>query len=294
MRPSRLADRHSKSPLLLAAALLLALPLASGSAQAAPAASAERAITVSLKTPAGNYGVEIIDVREVGKALWVLARVGAPKGSVGGAVITRVSDTVYLQAGPGPVKVHVLGKDWSWANEAPIVFVGKEAALGKEWASSRSRPFGRKTLTRARPYRRLLVPHREHGYSSNTAAVITTKEAYERFLAALSKQDAWNEREAFLSTLKEARIDFGKQALVFLRHTEGSGSVGVRLLAPVFEDGRLDCTVERAAQPDGFGTADMAFYGFALVVAKDRVKRVRAILLDKGKKGPGKITEYPL
>ncbi|HYF51211.1 MAG TPA: hypothetical protein VEJ63_17480 [Planctomycetota bacterium] len=122
----------------------------------------------------------------------------------------------------------------------------------------------------AEPYRSIDVPQQEHGYQNFESKVIKTQAELDAFLK--NPGEAWNERKKFEEGLKAPKIDFEKEALVLLRHTEGSGSVQVTFEKPKLEGTTLKCKVSRK-EPE-IGTADMAYYTFALVVDKTKVKKV--------------------
>jgi hypothetical protein len=79
----------------------------------------------------------------------------------------------------------------------------------------------------------------------------------------------------FVDMLLEAKVDFSKEALVLLRHSEGSGSVKVTFETPVLTDRNLHCEIRGHLFPPGYGgTADMAYYCFAVAVSKAQVSQV--------------------
>jgi len=118
-----------------------------------------------------------------------------------------------------------------------------------------------------KPFRMVDIPKEEHGYGDNlNSMVIRSKVELDVLLEQVSKQEHWNRKKEFVEALKKAQIDFDKEALVLLRHTEGSGSIQVTFETPVLQKGNLLCTLKRDV-PE-VGTADMAYYGFALAVNK--------------------------
>lgn len=124
------------------------------------------------------------------------------------------------------------------------------------------------------PFRMIPIPPEEHGYGNFESMVIATPSELEAFMqAGAVEQDlAWNNRADFEDALKRAALDFDRESLVLLRHTEGSGSVRVNLLKPHVVDRRLVFQIERA-EPE-IGTTVMAYYCFALAVAKGAVDSV--------------------
>ncbi len=129
-------------------------------------------------------------------------------------------------------------------------------------------------------YRNIPIPKREHGYSNFQSTSILTKKEYTAFIDAVNRQRAWNGKAKVIDALAAAKVDFKTHALLLLRHTEGSGSVAVKL-APLQRKGKaLIVRVNRKA-PE-MGTADMAYYCFAVVVDKSMFKAIE--YHSKGKK----------
>lgn len=129
-------------------------------------------------------------------------------------------------------------------------------------------------------FRRIPIPKREHGYGSSKSMVIHTQAELDAYLKTIQAQNAWNNRKGFVDAITNAKVDFAKEALVLLFHTEGSGSVQITFKKPVIKSKSLMCTVTRKAPETG--TADMAYYCFALAVSKTDVSTVT--LAVKGKK----------
>jgi len=127
----------------------------------------------------------------------------------------------------------------------------------------------------AESYRSIPIPVREHGYSNFESTIIHTQKDLKRFMKHKvdGKDMGWNNRAGFMKAIKKARIDFSRESLVLLRNTEHSGSVRISFQKPLLKDGVLNCRLERRL-PEG-GTADMAFYAFALLVDKKAVKSIR-------------------
>lgn len=72
--------------------------------------------------------------------------------------------------------------------------------------------------------------------------------------------------------IAKAAVDFENEVLILVRHTEGSGSVGVAFKTPIVMLKTLVCKIERK-EPE-VRTADMAYYCFALAVSKSVVQEV--------------------
>lgn len=118
------------------------------------------------------------------------------------------------------------------------------------------------------------IPREEHGYSNFETTVIPSQAALDEFLkkGANGEQMGWNDRAGFEKALADAKVDFNRESLVLLRHTEGSGSVRVHVREPQVKGRRIICRIDRE-EPE-MGTADMAFYCFALAVPKAAIDEV--------------------
>ncbi len=131
-------------------------------------------------------------------------------------------------------------------------------------------------------HRTIPIPKREHGYNNFESTAIQTKLAWDEFEKKHlgEKATGWNKRKEVAMALADANIDFKKEALILLRHTEGSGSTSVTFEKPVLKGKRLVCTITRKV-PE-VGTADMAYYSFAVVVQKSAINEIE--LQIKGRK----------
>ena len=121
-------------------------------------------------------------------------------------------------------------------------------------------------------YRIIDIPERENGYHDLINEVITTRAEFDKYIEKVKKQKHWNGKSAFLESLIEAEIDFEREALVIIQLAEGSGSNGITFFEPVVEADKLICRIGRVI-PE-IGTMDMAYYCFAIVVDKNRIKTV--------------------
>lgn len=115
--------------------------------------------------------------------------------------------------------------------------------------------------------RMIAIPAQEHGYSNFETMVIRSQAEFDQFLKQVSAQPAWNEQAKFTQALSQAKLDFNKELLVLIRRDEGSGSVRLTFHNPSVDGKKVICKVDRQA-PE-IGTADMAYYCFALAVTKD-------------------------
>lgn len=142
---------------------------------------------------------------------------------------------------------------------------------------------GQLTDESAEAFRIIPIPPREHGYNNFASIVFKSKKDLDSFLTDTSTQIGWNNRKAFEDALLNAKVDFSKEALVLLRHTEGSGSVKVAFETPVLRDRNLLCVIRGRPIPPGFGgTADMAYYCFAVAVSKAQINKVELQAVEGG------------
>ena len=125
---------------------------------------------------------------------------------------------------------------------------------------------------RSKTFRLIPIPKRAYGYGRMDSVVIRTKAELDGFLKGVPRQGGWNNRKGFEDAIGKAKVDFGKEALVLLCHAETSGSVQVTFRKPTLRGRRLTCRIAREV-PE-IGTADMAYYCFALAVSKSDVSKV--------------------
>src|SRR5687768_15497822 len=96
----------------------------------------------------------------------------------------------------------------------------------------------------AQSFRIISIPTKENGYSNFASIVFMSKKDLDSFLTDTSAQSGWNNRQGFEDALLNAKVDFSKEALVLLRHTEGSGSVKVTFETPVLQERKLLCEIQ--------------------------------------------------
>jgi len=123
-----------------------------------------------------------------------------------------------------------------------------------------------------------IVPIRERGgYGNFESIVLMSQDDLDSFLKDTSA------RPEFVDALRNANLDFTKEALVLLRHTESSGSVQVVFETPILQDRKLLCEIRGKPLPPGYaGTADMAYYCFAVAVSKSAVDQVELQAIEGG------------
>ena len=126
----------------------------------------------------------------------------------------------------------------------------------------------------AEPYRRLEIQERENGYSNLKTMAVLSKDQLDGLLKQVADTSQhWRTAQKFTQALTEPKIDFATEALVLLCHDEGSGSVQVEFQKPLFVAHRLVCKIKRVP-PSGVGTADMAYYAYALVIKRVDIETV--------------------
>lgn len=131
--------------------------------------------------------------------------------------------------------------------------------------------------------RSISVPARENGYSNFESTVLDTQASLDAFLKKVDAQDGWNERPAFVKALRDAKVDFEKESIALIRHTESSGSNTVSLSRPTHRGEKLVYVIHR--KEADMGTADMAYYCYAVAVEKRKVRQVEVWI---NKEGDGK------
>lgn len=132
----------------------------------------------------------------------------------------------------------------------------------------------------AQSFRIIPIPSRDNAYSNFASIVFMSQGELDSFLALTATQIGWNNRQEFEDALRNAKLDFTKEALVFLRHSEGSGSVQVTFETPTLQDQTLLCEIR--GRPIPSGTADMADYCFAVAVSKSQVSQVELQAIEGG------------
>jgi len=123
--------------------------------------------------------------------------------------------------------------------------------------------------------RQIQIPKREHGYATHRSIILKSDEDLASFLKVISEQTSWNRRETFVRALESESVDFTSESIALFFFSESSGSIKIGAPKAKVKDDTLDIQVSRTPPAPGmFGTTDMAFYGFAFVVKKSKVKKV--------------------
>jgi hypothetical protein len=138
---------------------------------------------------------------------------------------------------------------------------------------------GQLTNQSTESFRIIPIPNRG-GYNFESI-VLMSKNDLDSFLTDKSTQIGWGNSREFEDALLNAKLDFSKEALVLLRHNEGSGSVQVTFETPILQGTRLLCEI-RGKPLQGLGTADMAYYCFAVAVSKAQVSEVELQAIEGG------------
>jgi hypothetical protein len=138
-----------------------------------------------------------------------------------------------------------------------------------------SESFGTDENQGGESFREIRIPVRDDGYQNFQSMVIMSKEELDSFLKDTLTQIGTGPRQQFEEALVNANVDFSKEALVLLRHTEASGSVQVTFETPVLRGRTLVCEIRGKPFPPGSGgTTDMAYYCYAVAVSKAHVDLV--------------------
>lgn len=138
-------------------------------------------------------------------------------------------------------------------------------------------------------FRLIGVPAREHGYNNFDSRVINSQKQLEEFLMQIEKQPGWNERAAFVKAMRSGKIEFAKESLLLVRQTEGSGSNRVTFAKPEWREDTLVCKINR--EVPRVGTADLAYYCFAVAVHRSKAKQAEVWVQVKGASPPSKARE---
>ncbi len=122
-----------------------------------------------------------------------------------------------------------------------------------------------------KPFRPVPITKQDNGYGEFQSAAIFTKAELAAFLDKVAKSRLVRKKEV-KDVVERAKVDFDKEALVILLHSEGSKFTEVGFKTPVLDSGKLVCAVTRKVSKGG--PAATTYYGFALAVRKDDVEEV--------------------
>ena len=79
-------------------------------------------VSVTLQVPSTAWSVQITDVYEFEKEVWVAARLSTTS-EFGLMMISTVSDSVTIPETSKDIKYFILGRTWNWDNSEPYEFV---------------------------------------------------------------------------------------------------------------------------------------------------------------------------
>ena len=120
-------------------------------------------------------------------------------------------------------------------------------------------------------YRKIPIPKKDYGYQFLKTRVIQTQQE-RKALLKMVKGKSWNNSKAFQEGIEKGKVDFEKEVLLLIPHVENSGSNVVTFEKPSRDGKTLQCRISR--KPTEFGTEDMAYYCFALVVRKSLIETI--------------------
>jgi len=152
-------------------------------------------------------------------------------------------------------------------------------------------PIGLKNES-ASSFRTINIHETENGYNYFDSMAITSSQDFKAFLEEISQQLHWNNRQDFVDALLQAKVDFDHEALVLLRHNEGSAGVSVSFETPVVQEKTLVCEIRRELR--GAGPAVMAYHCFAFAVSKSLISKVQLNAVAVGGLGPERRAEIVL
>jgi hypothetical protein len=125
-----------------------------------------------------------------------------------------------------------------------------------------------------KPFRIIPIPHEQGFYSLIPSMVISSQKELNHFLVKYQGvgPDLGYDQQGFIEAITAAKIDFNREALVLLQHTEGSGTPQVTFAEPMLKAHRLICRIEVESVQEG--NCMMAYYCFALAVSKEQIREV--------------------
>jgi hypothetical protein len=85
-------------------------------------------ITVSLRVPDLAWEIHIAEIYIIGTELWVISLVER-SGDAAAQMLATVTDTVTVSAPSLPIKHFIVGKQWTWDNPEPYVFLQAQSEI---------------------------------------------------------------------------------------------------------------------------------------------------------------------
>ncbi|MFP6603529.1 MAG: protease inhibitor I9 family protein [Pirellulaceae bacterium] len=125
------------------------LQAAAGPAIAVPKAK-QRSISLQVTVPTSGWNVEIQEVYQVEKELWVISHL-ASKGGIALQVISQVKDSVSVPKSSLPVKHFVTGKRWNWKNKEPYQFLKDRKMLDRDLKQKKAVLVYRRPVKKEKP-----------------------------------------------------------------------------------------------------------------------------------------------
>lgn len=122
-------------------------------------------------------------------------------------------------------------------------------------------------------FRTINIYQTDNGYKYFDSMAITSSQDFNAFLEEVAQQTWWSNKQAFVDALLKAKVDFNQEALVLVRHDEGSASARVSFETPVLKEKTLVCEIR--SELSGMGIGVVAYYGFALAVSKSLADKVQ-------------------
>jgi len=137
------------------------LQAAVGPAIAVPKAK-QRSISLQVTVPTSGWKVEIQEVYQVEKELWVISHL-ASKGGIALQVISQVKDSVSVPKSSLPVKHFVTGKRWTWKNKEPYQFVKDRKKIDQELKKKKAKLVYRRPIKKqaTNPLGRYIVVYKK-------------------------------------------------------------------------------------------------------------------------------------
>ena len=125
------------------------LQTSAGPAIAVPKAK-QRSISLQVTVPTSGWNVEIQEVYQVEKELWVISHL-ASKGGIALQVISQVKDSVSVPKSSLPVKHFVTGKRWNWKNKEPYKFLKDRKMLDRDLKEKKAVLVYRRPVKKEKP-----------------------------------------------------------------------------------------------------------------------------------------------
>jgi hypothetical protein len=127
------------------------------------------------------------------------------------------------------------------------------------------------------PLRRIGIPFRVSYYEDIQSQVVASKADLDGMLESIpqppkhhrnERNRSWRDLQTFRRLLLEHQIDFSREVIVLIQHTEGSGTPKVSLAHPLHDSNTRRLLLEVRSYNPGLGTRDLAAYCFAVVVPR--------------------------